>query len=113
MKNCPPKVQILARLYWQPLYLCNMKYSKYFKDEIKEHGLPHLGYKQWAIMMNIGGVEYAIQRLEKVKEMNQNSEEPYKYNLMIEKEEKILSHLTKNLTPEGILEMLVEESKKD
>ncbi len=58
-----------------------MKYSKYFKGILHNDGVPPLNPKEWARMMNIASIEYAITRLEKVKEMNQNSTEPYKYEL--------------------------------
>ncbi len=60
-----------------------MKYSKYFKGVLHNDGLPQLNAKQWARMMNIAVLEYGIIRLEKVKEMNQNSPEPYTYDLII------------------------------
>ena len=70
-----------------------MKYSKYFKGVLHNDGLPQLNAKQWARMMNIGSIEYGITRLEKVKEMNQNGPEPYKYDLMILKEQEMILSL--------------------
>jgi len=70
-----------------------MKYSKYFKGVLHNDGLPQLNAKEWARMMNIAALEYGITRLEKVKEMNQNSPEPYKYDLVIRKEQEMILSL--------------------
>ena len=83
-----------------------MKYCKYFKGVLHNDGLPQLNPKEWARMMNIGALEYGITRLQKVKEMNQNSPEPYKYDLMIQKEKELLSGLTQDLAPDLIREMI-------
>ncbi len=54
-------------------------------------------------MMNITSIEYGIIRLEKVREMNQNSPEPYKYDLMILKEQDILNRLTGNVALDELI----------
>ncbi len=87
-----------------------MKYSKYFKGVLHNDGLPNLDAKQWARMMNIASIEYGITRLEKVKEMNQNGLEPYKYDLMILKEQDILNRLTGNAAPDQLIRGMIEES---
>jgi len=87
-----------------------MKYSKYFKGVLHNDGLPQLNTKQWARMMNIGSIEYGITRLEKVKEMNQNGPEPYKYDLMILKEKELLSGLTQGLSPKDLIREMIMDS---
>ncbi len=69
-----------------------MKYSKYFRGVLHNDGLPQLNAKEWARMMNIAALEYGITKLQKVRELNQNSPEPYKYDLMIRKDQEM--HLT-------------------
>jgi len=80
-----------------------MKFSKYFRGVLHNQGLPQLNAKQWARMMNITSIEYGIIRLEKVREMNQNSPEPYKYDLMILKEQDILNRLTGNVALDELI----------
>jgi len=60
--------------------------------------------------MNIAALEYGITRLEKVKEMNQNGPEPYKYDLMILNEDELLSGLTQMLSPEVLIREMIELS---
>ncbi len=60
--------------------------------------------------MNIASIEYGITRLEKVKEMNQNSPEPYKYDLMILKEQELLSGLTQDLPPNELIREMIMDS---
>ncbi len=51
-----------------------------------------------------------INRLQKVKEMNQNSPEPYKYDLMIQKEKELLSGLTQDLPPNDLIREMIIDS---
>ena len=85
-----------------------MKYSKYFRGVLHNDGLPQLNAKQWARMMNIAALEYGITKLGKVKEMNQNGPEPYKYDLMILKEKDILNRLTGNTAPDELIRGMKE-----
>jgi hypothetical protein len=68
-----------------------MKYSKYFKGVLHDDSVPQLNTVVWARVMNIAALEYGITKLQKVRELNQNRPEPYKYNLMILKENEMLS----------------------
>jgi len=70
-----------------------MKYSKYFKGVLYNDGLLQLNAKEWARMMNIAALEYGITKLQKVHEMNRNGPEPYKYDLMIRKEQEMILSL--------------------
>ena len=60
--------------------------------------------------MNITALEYGITRLEKVKEISQNSPEPYKYDLMIGKEKELLSGLTQDLPPNELIREMIMDS---
>ncbi len=51
-----------------------------------------------------------ITRLGKVKEMNQNSPEPYKYDMMILKEKELLSGLTQDLPPNELIRGMINLS---
>jgi hypothetical protein len=87
-----------------------MKYSKYFKGVLHNDGLPQLSRTEWARMMNIASIKYAILKLQKVCEMNQNSSEPYRYDLMIQKEQELLKSLTGDNKPEELIRGMIEES---
>ncbi len=87
-----------------------MKYSKYFKGVLHNDGLPQLNAKQWARMMNIAALEYGITHLQKVRELNQNTPEPYKYDLMILKEKELLFNLTENKEPDELVRSMLHES---
>ncbi len=87
-----------------------MKYSKYFKGILHNDGLPQLNAKQWARMMNIAALEYGITKLQKVREMNQNTPELYKYDLKILKEQDILNRLTGNVAPDELIRSMLHES---
>jgi len=87
-----------------------MKYSKYFKGVLHNDGLPQLNAKEWARMMNIAALEYGISKLQKVREMSQNSLEPYKYDLMILREEELLSGLIQDLPPNELIREMIMDS---
>ena len=61
-------------------------------------------------MLNIGTLEYGIIKLKKVREMNRNTSEPYKYDLMILKEQDILNRLTGNAAPDELIRSMLHES---
>jgi len=56
-------------------------------------------------------LEYGITKLQKVKEMNQNTPELYKYDLMILKEKEIVSGLTGDLPPDKLIIEMIQDSK--
>ena len=87
-----------------------MKYSKYFKGVLHNDGLPQLNATQWVRMMKIVALEYGITKLQKVRQLNQNSPEPYKYDLMILKEKEILSGLTQDLPPNDLFREMIIDS---
>ncbi len=87
-----------------------MKYSKYFKGVLHNDGLPRLNAKEWSRMMNIAALEYGIVKLQKVRQLNQNSPEPYKYDLMIRKEQETLLSLTENKEPKELISSMIHES---
>ncbi len=61
-------------------------------------------------MMNIAALEYGISKLQKVREMSQNSLEPYKYDLMILREEELLSGLIQDLPPNELIREMIMDS---
>jgi len=87
-----------------------MKYCKYFKGVLHNDGLPQLNAKQWARVMNIAALEYGITKLQKVREISQNTPEPYKFDLMIIKEEEMLSGLTQDLPPKDLMKEMIMDS---
>ncbi len=60
-------------------------------------------------MMNVATLEYGIVKFQKVKEMNQNNLEPYKYDLMILKKQDILNRLTGNVAPDELIRKMIQE----
>jgi hypothetical protein len=87
-----------------------MKYSKYFKGVLHNDGLPQLNTVGWARVMNIAALEYGITKLQKVRELNQNTPELYKYDLMIRKEQELLLSLTENKEPKEFIKSMLHES---
>ncbi len=60
-------------------------------------------------MMNVATLEYGIVKFQKVKEMNQNNLEPYKYDLMTLKKQDILNRLTGNVAPDELIRKMIQE----
>jgi hypothetical protein len=87
-----------------------MKYSKYFKGVLHNDGLPNLNPIGWSRLMNIGALEYGISKLQKVRKMTENTTEPYKYDLMIIKEQELLSGLTQDLPPKDLMREMIMDS---
>lgn len=87
-----------------------MKYSKYFRGVLHNDGLPQLNTVGWARMMNIAALEYGITKLQKVRQLNHNSPEPYKYDLMSLKEKELLSGLTQDSPPDQLMREMIQDS---
>lgn len=73
-----------------------MKYTKYFSHHIKYNGIPQLSISQFQRMMNIVFVEGSINSLPKLNGQG------YSYTLESFKNQKALTELTGNLTPENL-----------
>ena len=88
-----------------------MKYTKYFGLMTKEQGRLNLSTMQFQRLMNIVHIEGVILGLNKAKETYINTNQYYKYDIMILDENKKLSDLTGNLTPELLLKEMVQFSE--
>ena len=87
-----------------------MRYTNYFSIVVKENGQPQLSSEQFRLMMNIIFLEGVIHGLNKSKEANNGTDQFYKYDVTIFKNEKRLTDLTGNVKPnELLLQMLKRE----
>ena len=87
-----------------------MRYTNYFSIVVKENGQPQLSSEQFRLMMNIIFLEGVIHGLNKSKEANNGTDQFYKYDVIIFKNEKRLTDLTGNVEPnELLLQMLKKE----
>jgi len=80
-----------------------MKYTKYFGLITKEQGLINLTTVQFQRMMNIVHVEGVLLGLNKIKETHNNTNQYFKYDMTIFKQDNILTELTGNLSPDLLL----------
>jgi hypothetical protein len=85
-----------------------MKYTKYFGLMTKEQGRLNLPTMQFQRLMNIVHLEGVILGLNKAKETYLNTNQYYKYDIIILDENKKLSALTGNITPELLLKEMVQ-----
>ena len=84
-----------------------MQYTKHFAFIVKENGRPQLSSEQFRRMMNIVYLEGVVNGMRKVKESNKNTDQFYKYDMLIFKEEKRLTELTGNLKPYMLFKELI------
>ena len=84
-----------------------MQYTKHFSFIVKENGQPQLSSDQFRRMMNIVYLEGVVNGLRKVKEANKNTDQFYKYDMLIFKEEKRLTELTGNLKPDELINEMI------
>jgi hypothetical protein len=80
-----------------------MKYSKYFGLITRDKGSLNLSTAQFQRLMNIVFVEGAINGLSKAKQTYKKTNQFYRYETIIFKENGKLSELTGNLEPEKLL----------
>jgi hypothetical protein len=84
-----------------------MQYTKHFSFLAKENGQPQLTSVQFRRMMNIIYLEGVVYGLKKVKDANKNTDQFYKYDMLILKEQIKLTEITGNVKPvELIKEMM-------
>jgi len=88
-----------------------MKFTKYFGDITKEQGQINLSSEQFRRMMNIVHVEGILMGLNKIKETHKNTDEYYKYDILIFNEKEKLKSLTSNLSPELLLTEMLQLSE--
>ena len=84
-----------------------MKYTKYFGLIIKEHGALNLSSRRFQRMINIVYSEGVILGLNKVKEINKNTNQYYKCDTLILKHDVQLTDLTGNLNPDLLTEEMM------
>ena len=84
-----------------------MKYTKYFGLITKEKGIINVSIPQFQRMMNIVHIEGAIFGLNKAKEANKGTPDYNKYYMIIFREDRKLTDLTGNLTPELLLKEML------
>ena len=87
-----------------------MTYTKYFGLITKEQGRLNLSTSQFQRMMNIVHVEGVLLGLNKIKETHNNTNQYFKYDMTIFKQDKILTELTGNLSPDLLLAEMVQFS---
>jgi len=85
-----------------------MKYTKYFGLMTKEQGRLNLPTMQFQRLMNIVHLEGLLFGLHKAKEANKDKQEYHKYDILIFKEELKLAELTGNLSPELLLNKMMQ-----
>ena len=84
------------------MYLCNMRYSKYFGHITKEKGNLNLSTSQFQRLMNIVYIEGVIHGLNKAKQTYKDTELFYRYDTIIFRENMKLTDLTGELKPYGL-----------
>ena len=85
-----------------------MRYTNYFSSIVKEQGPPHLNPDQFRRMMNIVFLEGMISGMEKVKAKEKS--QSFKYDMLILKQNQILTKLTGNLKPSLLIREMYQMS---
>ena len=80
-----------------------MKYSKYFGLITRDKGGLNLSTEQFQRLMNIVFLEGSISGLNKAKQTYKDTNQFYRYDTIIFKENKRLTDLTGNLPPDKLL----------
>ena len=89
-----------------------MIYTKYFATVTKENGQPNLSNDQFRRMMNIISVEGILNGFNKIKENYKNTPGYYKYDILIFKQDKVITTLTGNLKPNELLKEMYRLSEE-
>mgnify|MGYP001595823129 FL=1 len=85
-----------------------MRYTNYFSTLVKEQGPPHLNPDQFKRMMNIVFLEGVIAGMEKIKVKEKS--QTFKYDMLIFKQNQVLTQLTGNLHPRGLIREMYQMS---
>ncbi|MCB0474719.1 MAG: hypothetical protein KDC69_03535 [Flavobacteriaceae bacterium] len=88
-----------------------MRYTRHFSMAVNELGTPQLDVKQFKVFMNIVALESRIAAYEQVHKAFANTPHAHKMAVEINKIRQSLSHLTLNMSPEALLEELLELSQ--
>lgn len=78
-----------------------MIYANYFSSVTKDNGQPNLSADQFRRMMNIIYIEGVINGIKRIKE--KETEQYFKYDVLILKHDAVLTQLTCNLKPNLLL----------
>jgi len=84
-----------------------MKYTKYFGAVTREQGRLNLSSSQFQRMMNRVHLESVITGLISAKETYKDTNQYHKYDMLIFKQNRKLTDLSENLTPELLLKEMV------
>ena len=90
-----------------------MKYTRYIAAICKENGPPQLSTSQFRRLMNIVYAEGVKHGLTKAKNMDKDTPQFYRYDVLIFKTERQLVDLTGNVTPENLLKEMYDMSGDD
>lgn len=85
-----------------------MRYTNYFSSLVKEQGPPHLNPDQFKRMMNIVFLEGMIAGMEKIKVKEKS--QTFKYDMLIFKQNQVLTELTGNLEPNRLIREMYQMS---
>ena len=86
-----------------------MRYTNYFSSIVKDQGPPHLNPDQFRRMMNIVYVEGSIAGINKIK--TREKSEVFKYDMLIFKQNQVLTQLTGNLEPGQLIREMYTMSR--
>ena len=85
-----------------------MRYTNYFSTLVKEQGPPHLSPDQFKRMMNIVFLEGMIAGMEKIKVIEKS--QAFKYDMLIFKQNQVLTQLTGNIHPNRLIREMYQMS---
>lgn len=85
-----------------------MRYTNFFSSLVKEQGPPHLNPDQFKRMMNIVFLEGMIAGMEKIKVKEKS--QTFKYDMLIFKQNQLLTKLTGNLRPNQLIREMYQMS---
>jgi hypothetical protein len=88
-----------------------MKYSKYFGSITRDKGGLNLSTEQFQRLMNIVFLEGSISGLNQAKETYKETNQYFRYDTIIFKENKRLTDLTGNLPPDKLLKEMHQLDK--
>jgi len=87
-----------------------MRYTNYFSSLVKEQGPPHLNPEQFKRMMNVVFLEGIIAGMEKIKIKEKS--QVFKYDMLIFRQNQVLTQLTGNLHPSQLIREMYRMSNR-
>jgi len=88
-----------------------MKYTNFFAVTVKDNGTINVDTYQFRRMMNIVHIEGLIAGMNKIKETLKGTQQEYKYDMLIFKQQKLLTDLTGNLLPDILIKEMITLSE--